>query len=698
MLRGIIVILLIKEYNSLINVYLRFMPKTKQKSGSSKFRLRWFLPFVAALMPIILLSFYTYRVASESIQDLVHAENLSATSDVAQLLTQDITNTVGLMYAVASVPGTVGAVEKQDVIALISRMRALVIADPKIEQAFVTDAEGRLIAGHPTIEHEKEFSDSEWFKSVIKTNKPVLSGVAYGTNSKKSVVPISVPIFNGEDDIIGILTFEYGTSHIVESLKNLKLTHGGNVFVVDQNNILVAHPDAGSNKKWKGDISKFIQAEGVIYTVEHVDPLMKKEMLATFLPINIGSNAWVIVAQQPTEAAYASLRRLRFNIGIAGGFLTLLTFVLVIGLARMSSRIQHLNVELTDKNIKLSETASIVRSSNDAIISLTKDGTIRSWNEAANKIYGFSEEEIIGKQMSLIVPEDKMAEHKDMMPKLLSGEAVQDFETVHIGKDKNEVPVSVTLSPVENERGKVIGVSATCRDITHRKEMQQMKDDFIGFVSHQLKAPISALKWTLEMIGDGDYGKVPETLKEPLSSMNEVVSQNSHLVGQILNASRIDRGVIEVETKPISLKAIAERAVRDYKIPIEQKGLELKLVGFDQNIMVEADEEKSAEAVKNSISNAVKHTEKGSITVEIKSENGFGIVTVTDTGEGMEKEMLERLFSRNKVKGKNTAAAGSSGLGLFIAKKFMELQKGDIMVTSELGKGTVFSYRLPLAK
>ena len=672
-----------------MNLY--FMPKTKQKSGLSKLKLRWLLPFIAALMPIVLLSVYTYRIASESVRDLVHAENLSATSDVAQLITQDITNTVGLMHAVASVPGTVGAVEKQDVVALIARMRALVIADPKIEQALVTDASGALIAGHPNLEHTTKFNDKEWFKRVSKTRRPFLSGVDTSIRGKKSVVPIVVPIQNANGDLLGTLSFEYGTSHIVDSLRNLKLTHGGNVFVIDHNNVLVAHPDAGSNIKWEGDISQFIQSEGVIYTAEHIDPLIKEEMLATFLPLKIGSNSWVVVAQQPTEAAYASLRILKFNIGIAGGVLSLITLIMVIGLARMSA-------ELKDKNLKLSETAAIVRSSNDAIIGVALDGAIKSWNEAAEKIYGFTVEEAIGKPMMFIASEDKRSEHEEMMPKLMKGEIVQDYETEHVKRDKETVPISVTLSPVKDEQGNVIGASATCRDITHRKEIQQMKDDFIGFVSHQLKAPISALKWTLEMIGDGDYGEVPEKLKEPLNSMNEVVMQNSHLVGQILNASRIDRGVIEVETKPVLLGAIAQRAVRDYKVPMEQKGLELKEVGFDQEIMVEADEEKSAEAVKNSVSNAVKHTEKGSITVETKSENGFGVVTVTDTGEGMDKEMLGNLFSRNKVKGKNTAAAGSSGLGLFIAKKFMELQKGDITVTSELGKGTVFTYRLPLAK
>ncbi|PIR53885.1 hypothetical protein COU75_03470 [Candidatus Peregrinibacteria bacterium CG10_big_fil_rev_8_21_14_0_10_42_8] len=110
--------------------------------------------------------------------------------------------------------------------------------------------------------------------------------------------------------------------------------------------------------------------------------------------------------------------------------------------------------------------------------------------------------------------------------------------------------------------------------------------------------------------------------------------------------------------------------------------------------MVLADLEKVAESITNSISNAIKYTKSGGITVNLSRNNGMGIVIVTDTGDGMSPEMIQNLFSRSGVKKGNTSAESSSGLGLFIARQFMKLQKGDITVSSEVGKGTTFTYTL----
>ena len=113
--------------------------------------------------------------------------------------------------------------------------------------------------------------------------------------------------------------------------------------------------------------------------------------------------------------------------------------------------------------------------------------------------------------------------------------------------------------------------------------------------------------------------------------------------------------------------------------------------------MSEADKDKAVEAVANAISNSIKHTKKGGITLKLFKDGTKGYIEVIDTGEGMPEEILKNLFTRDGIRGSNTDSSKSTGLGLYITKKFMELQGGDVWATSEPGKGSVFHYALPLA-
>ena len=313
-------------------------------------------------------------------------------------------------------------------------------------------------------------------------------------------------------------------------------------------------------------------------------------------------------------------------------------------------------------------------------------------------MYGYASADILGESVKQIIPKEKTDEFATLLSSVTGGQTIQNIETVRMKKDGTLVPVSITLSPIRAEDGSVAAVSSIDRDITERRKIEQMKDDFISFVSHQLKAPVTAMRWTLENISDGDYGPVPEAIKEPLESLRGVNAQNFQLINDILNASRIDRGVIAVETKPVKMKDVIDRALRDYRPAIEKAGLTLTIILGNDDLTVEVDLEKMAEAVTNSLSNAIKHTKTGGLTVRNYRDGDFGCIDVSDTGEGMPQAIIDKLFTRTGVLGTNTVAEKSAGLGLYIAKHFMELQGGDIRVTSTLGKGTTFTYRVPLAK
>ena len=490
---------------------------------------------------------------------------------------KDVLKTVELMRALASLEGTISALKEKDALALSTRMKAMVIADPEIARAFVLENDGKIAGAFPTSTGSigSFFGEYEALGDIVSEGKPYISGV-YSNPGGRDVFLIYVPVLDKGNKTIGSIVFEHGTKQISDWLGNIRLSYGGQMMVFDFTGKVAAYPgklEASESRLYEGLKPVQDALNGSLHTIRYRDPLIGEQMIATFVPLSVGSKLWVIASEQPVKTAYKSINAVKINIGLAGAVLTIINFALVAGLAKMSSRVKKLHAELSQK-----------------------------------------------------------------------------------------------------------------------------KDDFIGFVSHQLKAPIAALKWTLEMIISGDYGEIPKKMEAPIKEMQTVVDQNSRLVSDILNASRIDRGVIEVELKSTSLKSVAERAVRDYRIPAQKKGIRLILEESGPEIIVSADAEKFAEAVSNAVSNAIKHTNNGSITVSLRSDGDFGYIDVKDTGEGMDNDTIGKLFTRDKILGGSAKADRSAGLGLYIANQFMALQQGSIKVSSEIGKGSSFTYRIPLAK
>lgn len=544
--------------------------------------LRWVLPFVAIQLPILLLGFYSLNVASSSVQSLVRAESLSATSNISRLVLQDMLKIFTVADAVASLAGTVEAMEDRDAEAINARLRAIVLSYPQIDRAFVTDAAGVLWSDHPSVPGSigSRHVTQDWYQGLSDRWKPVISQVYVRPFDHVRIVAIAVPVRSGDDRVIGSLVLEYKAERITQWLQDIHVSQSGYVYVLDHKGNVVAHPklpEEAEIHEGYADLPSVKRAlEGEFSIEEYRDPESGTEMIGSFLPLSIGMRTWVVTAQQPSHEAFATLNTTRRNIIAASAFLSILTLSLVALLAHMSRRNERLNRELNDKN-------------------------------------------------------------------------------------------------------------RTLQDIT-------------SFVSHQLRAPVTAMRWTIEGMIDGDYGAPAPALATELQKLHEVATQNGKLIDDILNVSRIDRGVIEVGTEQTDLKDIAERAMRDYVKAAEKAGLTLSLERSSSKIVVMADKEKMAEAVTNAISNAIKHTKSGGITLKLRHDETFGYIDVVDTGEGMSADIMNNLFSRAGVKGKNSDSAKSTGLGLFIARNFMRLQGGDITVRSEPGKGSTFTYSIPLEK
>lgn len=658
--------------------------------------LSWALPLLFSLLPIALLSIYCYQIASNSVRDILLAQDLSETSNVSMLLQQDMSKTVALAEAFASAQGTMRLLEAEDALGMVTRLKALTLSFPALKSAVVAGGSGKASYAYPPDIVPNEASTA-FLESIRTQGKPSVSPVTSAASGGSLMVGAPVTMSGGTYGAVGL---EYRTSQIQAWLQNIDLPAGGSLSVIDHHGTVVASTNTKSIGASYADIKEIQHAlKGTLTNAEFIDKYLGETVIATLLPVNVGHNTWVIMAQKTARSAYRDLERVRANIAVAGGVLTLVTLIMVITIANTQSRNARLARQLQEKNLRLNETAAIVQTSNDAIVGFGRDGRIRTWNTAAQKIYGWKAQDVIGESVHKIIPKEVSNTFAELLTKVTGGETIQNVETFRLKADGTTVPVSITLSPIRDEAGVVAAISSIDRDITEHKKLEQMKDDFISFVSHQLKAPVAAIRWTLESIMSGDYGAVPEKLKAPIEEVQEVNADNHRLINDILNVSRIERGVIGVNTTSISLQSIIERSLRDYRLAIKRAGLTLTLQNDGATLInVKADLEKTAEAVTNSISNAIKHTSSGGITLRTYKKGNFGCIDVTDTGEGMPQEIISKLFTRSGILGSNTIAEKSAGLGLYIAKHFMEIQGGTITVSSEQGKGTTFTYRIPLSQ
>lgn len=352
--------------------------------------------------------------------------------------------------------------------------------------------------------------------------------------------------------------------------------------------------------------------------------------------------------------------------------------------------------------------AAIVNSSDDAIISKTLQGIITSWNNAAFKMFGYTEEEAIGKHISLIIPKDRMDEETKIIESLRKGEKVDHFETIRVAKDGTPSDISLTISPIKDRRGKVIGASKIARDITLRKEAEKQrnlytkrlqevnkyKDEFMIMASHELKTPLTVIMANLQVLhemmeNDPNTFFVERVLKQ--------VDKLAELISNLLNVSKMEAGQLQLKSTLFDLNELLEEQV----INLQQTAKNHHII-YSKNqkrLMVNADREKIEQVVINLINNAIKYSRKpGKIKVNAVKNKDVIKVEVEDDGIGIPEKDLENIFLRFfRVSGSASTFSGS-GVGLYISSEIIKNHGGKIWAESKLGKGSIFHFSLSAYK
>jgi PAS domain S-box-containing protein len=345
-----------------------------------------------------------------------------------------------------------------------------------------------------------------------------------------------------------------------------------------------------------------------------------------------------------------------------------------------------------------------VESSDDAIISTTLDGLIVSWNQGAERLYGYTAQEIVGKPLSLLVPNDHPDEAPSLMERIKHDELIEHLETVRVRKDGSRVDVSLTISPVKNPEGKIIAASKIARDITARKlheaalrEEDRRKNEFLALLAHELRNPLAPLRSGLQVLRLAASKR--EAVEQAVPIMERQLEHLVRLVDDLLDVSRISRGKIVLRKERIALASVVDTAVEACEPLAKQHQDELVVTLPDDTVYVDADKTRLAQAITNLLNNAVKYSDRGTrILLTVEHEGTEAVIRVKDAGVGIPADMLPRIFDMfTQVDRSLEKSQGGLGVGLTIVKRLVEMHGGSVEASSEgPGRGSEFVIRLPV--
>ncbi len=370
----------------------------------------------------------------------------------------------------------------------------------------------------------------------------------------------------------------------------------------------------------------------------------------------------------------------------------------------------------------LSQLAAIVESSEDAIISKSLDGTLTSWNASAQKLYGYTPGEVIGRSISLLLPADKLDEEAQFLERLQQGEHIQHYETVRRRKDGTLVDISLTVSPIKDATGKIIGASKIARDITQQRAIAQMKSEFISIVSHELRTPLTAIRGSLGLVAHGIYDKKPEKKQRMIEIAASQSDRLVRLVNDILDLQRLESGKMKLVMQLCDAANLMQQSADTMRSYAEQN--QIQLVVHLLSAPVWASPDSIIQTLMNLLSNAIKFSasggkvwlsaqfvnpeEQGSQATEEYTHDTipnpptlpstpYILFSVKDQGRGIPSDKLEIIFERfQQVDASDSREKGGTGLGLAICRKIIEQHEGKIWAESMVNEGSTFYFTLPI--
>jgi PAS domain S-box-containing protein len=362
--------------------------------------------------------------------------------------------------------------------------------------------------------------------------------------------------------------------------------------------------------------------------------------------------------------------------------------------------------------------AAIVEYSGEAIVTKNLDGIIQTWNKSAEKLFGYSADEIVGHPVTVLIPPERQWEEEQILSRLRRDLPAERLETVRLTKDGFQIPVSLTVSPLKNAEGEIVGASKLIQDISERKRIDnerqelltresalrnqaeqaaRVKDEFLATVSHELRTPLNAMLGWATLLNQGNMDQ--PTAARGMEAIERNARAQAQLIEDLLDVSRMISGKLRLEIEPINLIPIVDAAVDAVKPAADAKEILLDIsIDSDANSL-RGDPARLQQVIWNLLSNSIKFTPPGGkVETHIRRAASMIEILVRDTGIGINPEFLPFVFDRfQQADASTTRKHGGLGLGLAITRSLVEMHGGTIEAESQGdGQGATFRVRLPI--
>jgi two-component system phosphate regulon sensor histidine kinase PhoR len=349
---------------------------------------------------------------------------------------------------------------------------------------------------------------------------------------------------------------------------------------------------------------------------------------------------------------------------------------------------------------------AIIASIGDAVFVTDTAGKINLMNPVAEKYSGFSSSEAVGLHYSSVFRFINEAAPQTPFPDFV-GQVVQTRKIQEMSgrvqlkrKDGSLMPVSDSAAPIVDNQNRILGCVVVVRDFSRERELEQAKDDFLSVAAHQLRTPLGALRWGLELMLAGDMGPLSEKSKTALEGYHENVLRMISLVNDLLDVSRIDQQRVRDYPEMIDLDNLIHEQISQFKDEATERNLVINYTAPD-NLMssISIDRVRLTQVIDNLLNNAIKYSkpEGGQIEVRLSQLPQEIRISVKDQGIGIPAESLPKLFSKFfRAENAVISETEGSGLGLFVVKSFVEHWGGRVEVETKEGEGSTFSVVIPL--
>jgi PAS domain S-box-containing protein len=349
---------------------------------------------------------------------------------------------------------------------------------------------------------------------------------------------------------------------------------------------------------------------------------------------------------------------------------------------------------------------AIFESSNDAIIGEKPNGIVTSWSPGATRLFIYEPQEIIGKSISAIVPSELHAEHVEILDRLSRGERVDQLKTVRLAKDGQRIEVSLTVAPIKDGEGEIVGALKMARDVGERRRLERIvrradlgEDEFLASLAHELRNPLAPIRTATELLRAADF--LSPELRVAAAILDRQTRQLVHLVDDLLDVYRIAAGHVRLQHETVELVGLLRTVIDSDRILFEAGRHEVALSPATEPLHVDADRIRISQVFSNILRNAAKYTPPGGrIRVGVSREADEAVVSICDNGVGIAPDRLSSVFELfGHLDNSGAHADEGLGIGLGLAKGIVELHGGRIEARSEgINEGSEFLVRLPVVR